>query len=309
LSVTAGVLAFVSTSPEDPVSLRVATLDGGRERVLFEPNPWVCDLALGRLEALELEHDGEPIDAWALVPPGARAGERVPTLLDIPGGPHGGYGLSVPFGLHGLAGGGFGGGFRNPPGRQDYAEGFPRRGRGGGGDVDFPVFMALVDRAIEAGFADPDRLGVGGASYGGFSTLWTITHTDRFRAAVSMRPVADLAPFYGASDIRWSFGAAAVGAEPWEDPAHYARMSPATYLDRVTTPLRLIAGTSDLRTPAEEAEQVFTRLRKMGREVDLVVFHGESHAVVVQGRPWNRVRHMRAVLEWFDAHLKDGAAT
>jgi len=194
----------------------------------------------------------------------------------------------------------------NPPGSQTYSEEFSTCLEGAWGELDFPGFMALVDRAVEAGFADPDRLGVGGASYGGYSVLWAITHTDRFRAAVSSRPVAALEGFYGSSDIGWSFGATSMGAEPWEDPGLYARLSPLTYLDRVTTPLRLIAGTEDLRTPAEQAENVFARLRKLGREVDMVVFHGESHGMAVQGRPWNRVRHMAAVLEWFGRHLGDG---
>jgi dipeptidyl aminopeptidase/acylaminoacyl peptidase len=262
------------------------------------------DVALGTLRPLELEHGGEAIDAWALLPPGAHEGQAHPTLLYIHGGPHAAYGWSFPFVFQILAGAGYAVVFCNPPGSQTYSEEFAARVRCAWGEVDFPVFMALVDRAIEAGIADPERLGIGGASYGGFSTLWTITHTDRFKAAVSMRPVSSLQAFYGASDIGWNFGPMEMGVEPWENPAVYERLSPATYLDRVTTPLRLIAGTGDLRTPAEEAEQVFVRLRKMGREVDLVVFHGEPHGMVVQGRPWNRVRHMRAVLEWFDRHLQ-----
>src|SRR5204862_113512 len=82
----------------------------------------------------------------------------------------------------------------------------------------------------------------------------------------------------------WSFGASSMGAEPWEDADRYRRLSPLTCLDRVTTPLRLIAGTGDLRTPAEQAENVFVRLRKLRREVDMVVFHGEPHGVAVEGR-------------------------
>jgi len=67
---------------------------------------------------------------------------------------------------------------------------------------------------------------------------------------------------------------------------------------------RLIASTGDLRTPLEQAEQVFVRLRKMGKPVDLIVFHGEPHAVVLMGKPWNRIHHMRVVLDWFARHLK-----
>jgi dipeptidyl aminopeptidase/acylaminoacyl peptidase len=193
--------------------------------------------------------------------------------------------------------------FCNPPGSQSYAQEFATCLVGHWGEMDFPYFMALVDRAVEEGFADPDRLGVGGASYGGFSTLWAVTHTDRFKAAVSARPVSALQGFYGSSDVGWNFGAGSMGAEPWEDPGLYNRLSPVTYLDRVTTPLRLIAGTADMRTPVEQAEQVFVRLLKMGREVDLVVFHAEPHAIVVQGKPWHRVLHMRVVREWFDQHL------
>ena len=297
-------LAFVSTSAEDPVSLRVAGSDGSGERVLFEPNPWMADITLGAVRPLNFHHDGREIDAWAVLPAGAAHGERFPTILYIHGGPHAAYGWSFPYVFQTLAAAGYAVVFCNPPGSQSYAQEFATCLVGAWGELDFPYFMALVDRAVQDGFADPERLGVGGASYGGFSTLWVVTHTDRFKAAVSARPVSSLHGFYGSSDIGWNFGPASMGAEPWQDPELYTRLSPVTYLDLVTTPLRLIAGTGDLRTPAEQAEQVFARLRKMGKEVDLVVFHGEPHALVVQGKPWHRVKHMRAVLEWFEQHLR-----
>jgi dipeptidyl aminopeptidase/acylaminoacyl peptidase len=103
--------------------------------------------------------------------------------------------------------------------------------------------MALVDKAIAGGVADPERLGVTGASYGGYSTLWVIGHTNRFQAAISMRPVSDLQAFYGSSDIAWNFGPLSFGAEPWEDPDLFRRLSPVTYADRMTTPLHHIVAT------------------------------------------------------------------
>ncbi|HLQ62139.1 MAG TPA: S9 family peptidase [Candidatus Acidoferrales bacterium] len=303
-SIGAQTLAFVTSAPDDPASLRVAALDGSEERVLFEPNPWVRERALGTLRELPVSVQGRAVDGWALLPPGHAEGQKVPTLLYIHGGPHAAYGHSFPFAFQILAGAGYAVVFCNPPGSQSYEEEFARAIHTAWGEADFAYFMQLVDDALSAGFADPGRLGVGGASYGGFSTLWVITHSDRFKAAVAARPVSLLQGFYGSSDIGWNFSTRQMRAEPWEQPTLYDRLSPATYLDRVQTPLRLIACLSDHRTPPEQAEQVFIRLRKLGKEVDLVLFHGESHLVVMQGKPWNRVRHMRAVLEWFDRHLK-----
>jgi dipeptidyl aminopeptidase/acylaminoacyl peptidase len=300
--------AFISTSTGDAVSLRVCAAGGGEERGLFDPNPWLAGRALGELRELPFEQEGERIDAWVMLPPGHQ-GERVPTLLYIHGGPHAAYGWNFQFVFQILAGAGYAVVYCNPPGSQSYSEEFSLRLRGRWGELDFPFFMHLVDRAVEAGIADPERLGVGGASYGGYSTLWVVTQTDRFQAAVSARPVSALAGFYGSSDIGWNFLPAEIGPEPWEDPDLYARLSPITGLERVRTPLRLISSSGDLRTPLEQAENVFIRLHKLGREVDLVVFSGEPHAIVVQGRPWNRVRHMRAVREWFDRHLDARSGT
>lgn len=300
-------LAFFSTDFDDPLTLRVANADGSDERVVFDPNPWLKERALGQVRVMDFEHEGRTIDAWALLPPGY-AGGRVPTILNIHGGPHAAWGWSFPFVMQQLAGQGYAVVFCNSPGSQTYDHDFAASLTGRWGELDFPVWMKLVDRAIADGFANAERLGVSGASYGGFATLWVIGHTDRFRAALSMRPVSELQGFYGSSDIGWNFGELSFGAEPWEDPELFRRLSPVTDADRITTPLRLIGSSGDLRTPLEQAEQMYVRLLKMGREVDLVIFHGEPHAVAVGGRPWNRVRHMRAVTEWWSRHLQAAAA-
>ncbi len=303
-SIGGRTVAFVSSAPDDPGTIRAVDPDGSNERVLHDPNPWVKERELGTLRELPVAVDGTAVDGWALLPPGHTDGARWPTILEIHGGPHGAYGWNFSFAFQVLAGAGYAVIYCNPPGSQAYGESFARAVVGRWGDVDFPFFMSLVDLAIASGFADPERLGVGGASYGGFSTLWVVTHTDRFKAAVSARPVSLLESFYGASDIGWAFGAREMGGEPWEEPDQYRRLSPGLKLQRVTTPLRLIACLADIRTPPEEAENVFIRLKKMGKEVDMVLFHGESHSVVITGKPWNRVRHMRALLEWFDRFLK-----
>jgi dipeptidyl aminopeptidase/acylaminoacyl peptidase len=295
-------LAFLSTSFDDPLTLRVANSDGTDERVLFEPNPWLRGRALGRVNAMPFEHEGRTIDAWVLLPPGYGGG-RVPTILDIHGGPHAAWGWSFSHVMQTMAGQGHAVVFCNSPGSQTYDQDFSVGLTGRWGELDFPVWMAAVDRAIADGVADPERLGVTGASYGGFSTLWVIGHTDRFRAALSMRPVSELQAFYGSSDIGWNFGEHSFAAEPWQDPELFRRLSPVTYIEKMKTPLRIIASSGDLRTPLEQAEQIYVRLLKLGREVELTIFHGEPHALTTVGKPWNRVRQMRSVLEWWGRSL------
>jgi dipeptidyl aminopeptidase/acylaminoacyl peptidase len=303
-SAAGSTVAFVTASGTDPGTIRAVNADGSGERILHDPNPWLKNKVLGDTRELRIEVDGVAADGWAILPPGYSKGTKLPTLLVIHGGPHSAYGWSFQLSEQVLAAAGYAVVFCNPPGSQSYTEEFARAALGRWGDADLPFFLKTVDAAIDAGFADPDRLGVTGGSYGGFSTLWAVTHTNRFKAAVAEVPVSLLESFYGSSDIGWSFTSPELGAEPWEDPDAYRRRSPALMLERVTTPLRLIANLSDIRTPLEQAEQVYVRLKKMGKVVDLVLFHGESHRLPVIGKPWNRVRRVRALQEWFDRYLK-----
>lgn len=300
-------LAFLSTSFDDPLTLRVANAHGSDEQVLFEPNPWLRERALGHVNAMPFKYEGRTIDAWVLLPAGYSGG-RVPTILDIHGGPHAAWGWSFSHVMQTMAGHGYGVLFCNSPGSQTYDEDYSVGLTGRWGELDFPVWMAALDKAIADGVADPERLGVTGASYGGFSTLWVIAHTDRFRAALSMRPVSELQGFYGSSDIGWNFGEHSFAAEPWEDPTVFRRLSPVTYVEKMKTPLRIIASNGDLRTPLEQAEQIYVRLLKLGREVELTVFHDEPHAMTTMGKPWNRVRQMRSVLEWWERYVRGSLA-
>jgi dipeptidyl aminopeptidase/acylaminoacyl peptidase len=306
-SLAAGKVAFLSTSFDDPLTLRTAKVDGTDEHVVYEPNPWLRERALGQVRVMNFEHAGRTIDAWAMLPPGYQGG-RIPTLLNIHGGPHFAFGWNFSVITQTMAGQGYAVLACNSPGSQTYDEEYSLSLTGRWGELDFPVWMALVDKAVLEGIADPERLGVMGASYGGFATLWVIGHTDRFRAAVAINPVSNLESMYGSSDIGWIFETGSIGAEPWENPELYRRLSPLTYAERMTTPLLISSSSGDLRTPLEQAQQVYARLLKLGREVELIVFHGEPHGMSIAGKPWNRVRRMRAMLEWWKRHLSVPAA-
>jgi dipeptidyl aminopeptidase/acylaminoacyl peptidase len=163
--------------------------------------------------------------------------------------------------------------------------------------------MAIIDAAIATGGIDPGRLGVAGGSYGGYMTNWIVGHTDRFKAAITMRCVANFATFFGTSDIGWWLVINDFGAAPWEKLDALMERSPITYVANVQTPLLILHSENDLRCPISEAEQFFAALKYLGREVEMVRFEGQSHDLSRNGHPRSRVIRLNHIVEWFDRHL------
>ncbi|WP_329140121.1 S9 family peptidase [Streptomyces sp. NBC_01476] len=225
-------------------------------------------------------------------------------LLRVHGGPHmafgntfdletqtqlaAGYHVLVPT-LRGSAG--LGTGFRalsvNQWGRADH------------GDL-----MAFADWTVRSGTGLPGRLYLAGGSYGGYLINWTLTRTGRFRAAVSERSVANLLSKYGTSDNgftvnRFEFG----GLDLFDAGAReLLDRSPLHHAQRITTPLLLIHGELDQRCPIEQSEQLFTALRRLGRETVFVRLPGESHGYTAGGRPDRRIARLKLITDWLDAH-------
>ena len=145
--------------------------------------------------------------------------------------------------------------------------------------------MAVTDEAIKRfAFIDPERIAVMGGSYGGYMTSWIIGHTDRFRCAISERAVNEMVSEDGSSDFA-GFFRGYVGANPWEAPEAYRRISPLTYAEQITTPTLILHSEDDLRCPINQGEQLFTVLRALRREVEFVRFPGESHELTRSGKP------------------------
>ncbi len=162
----------------------------------------------------------------------------------------------------------------------------------------------MVDAALEQfDFIDPDRLGVMGGSYGGYMTSWIVSHTDRFKAALSERAVNNMLSEFGSSDFGW-FHRAYTGVWPFEDVQPYLDQSPTTYAANITTPLLILHSENDLRCNIEQAEHLFTILRLLGREVEFVRFPAESHELTRSGSPFHRVTRLEIVVDWFDRYLK-----
>jgi dipeptidyl aminopeptidase/acylaminoacyl peptidase len=166
-----------------------------------------------------------------------------------------------------------------------------------------PDVMALVDYTIDQGYVDATRLGVTGGSYGGFMTNWIIGHTDRFKAAVTQRPVSNMHSFYGTSDIGSTFGDYETGGTPWANTEQFIKMSPITYVDKIKTPLLIIHSEEDYRCPIEQAEQLFVSLKMLNQTVELLRFPNESHGLSRMGKPTHRVERLQAILGWFEEYL------
>jgi dipeptidyl aminopeptidase/acylaminoacyl peptidase len=267
-----------------------------RGRELVEPEPFTAT-----------SPDGTEVDAWIMRPLAAEPGKRYPVLLNIHGGPFTQYGNHFFDEFQVYAAAGYVVLYSNPRGASGSTEEWGRaiRGRDGWGSVDYDDLMAVMSEALRRfDFCDPDRLGVLGGSYGGFMTSWIVGHTDRFRAAVSERAVNHLVSFHGSSDQGFTFKGY-FGSFVWEDIDTYLRLSPATYADAIRTPLLILHSEDDLRCPVEQAEQLFTTLRLMKRDVEFVRFpHGEGHELSRSGSPAHRAQRFEIILDWFVRKLR-----
>ncbi len=254
--------------------------------------------------------DGSEVEAWIARPAGLTEGERCPVLLNIHGGPFTQYGNGFFDETQVYAGGGYAVVYSNPRGSSGYSEAWGRAIMGPGelgpgwGTVDYQDLMAVADEALKRfDFCDPDRMGVLGGSYGGFMTSWIVSHTNRFKAACSERAVNNLVSMYGSSDIGWVFKGYH-GVFVHDDVDTYLQMSPWTYAKEIETPLLILHSEQDLRCNIEQAEQLFTTLRLLKKDVEMVRFPVESHELSRSGNPVHRVQRFELLLEWFDRHLK-----
>ena len=300
-------LAFVAGDALNPGDVYVCDADGANERRLTAVNQeFFASVAVSAPEEIRFRSqapDEAELQGWIMKPVGFMPGRRYPMVLEIHGGPHSMYGNAYFHEFQLLAAQGYVVLYTNPRGSQGYGETFTKYTLGAWGEKDFPDFMGAVDHVIGLGYVDPNRLGVTGGSYGGFSTNWVIGHTDRFKAAVTQRCLSNLWSFFGTSDIGFWFGAYEIGAMPWEDREPYLRLSPITYVDRMTTPLLILHSEQDYRCPIEQAEQLFVSLKALRREVEFVRFPDESHGLSRTGKPKHRVERLQHILGWFERHL------
>ncbi|NIP79418.1 MAG: prolyl oligopeptidase family serine peptidase, partial [Gemmatimonadetes bacterium] len=169
---------------------------------------------------------------------------------------------------------------------------------------DYQDVMAAVDHAIEQGWADPDRLGVGGWSYGGILTNYVITKTDRFEGAITGASEVLYLSNYGHDHYQRQWEAE-LGL-PWETGEAWDRISPFTYVEDIVTPTLIMGGALDWNVPILNSEQLYQALKRLGRETLLVVYPGEHHGI---RRPAFQKDRLQRWLDWYDRYVKGGLET
>ncbi|HEY1819804.1 MAG TPA: S9 family peptidase [Trebonia sp.] len=227
-----------------------------------------------------------------------------PLLVRLHGGPHMAVGRTFDLETQLMVAAGYSVLAPNMGGSAGRGTAYRKRSVGQWGLADYDEVMAFTDWAIATGIADERRLYLTGGSYGGYLVNWTLTRTNRFRAAISERSVSSLVSKFGTSDNgftvnRFEFG----GADIYDDGIKVLlERSPLLYASAIRTPVLLIHGEIDQRCPIEQSEQLFVALRRLGREAVFLRFPDESHSLPTAGRPDRRVARLTAILDWLADH-------
>lgn len=297
-----GQAATVRSTPLEPVHL--VTFDVAHPtavKKLVDVNADVLESrALGQVEEMWFESkDGLKVQGWLVKPVGFQAGKKYPMVLWIHGGPWSMYDVGFSWSYQNFASLGYAVLYTNPRGSTGYGQDFVNGIQYSYPGKDYDDLMAGVDAALAKGFIDEKNLFVCGGSGGGVLTAWIVGHTDRFAAAVSMRPVINWHSFVGTTDgPAWY---RQFQRYPWEDPMEYAVRSPLHYVAKVTTPTMVMTGEADLRTPMRQSEEFYRALKLLKKETLLVRMPDEFHG---WRRPSHQLLQQLYLLAWFEKHKR-----
>lgn len=290
--------------------LYVSDLDGKNERKLTNLNTALWkQLQLADVERFTYRGaDQWDVDGFLVKPINWREGKKYPLVLSIHGGPAGQYGVDWYHEFQVYAAKGYAVLFTNPRGSTGYGQNFERGIVGEWGGKDFVDIMNGVDAALKRyPWIDETRMGVTGGSYGGFMTNWIVGHTNRFKAAVTLRSVANFISDDGTRDGAYGH-AADFGGDIFQKFDLYWERSPLKYASNVKTPTLVLHSDNDYRVPIEQGEQWFRALKHFGVTSEIVFFPRENHNLTRTGEPKHLVESLNWQLYWFDRFLNGNSS-
>lgn len=294
-----GRIALLDSTVDTPDA--IYAFDGKQARVLSHHNDeWLASAQLGTTEEISFpSKDGTRISGFVVKPPGYVAGRRYPTLLWIHGGPVSQYANSFTLPWQIFASQGYAVVAANPRGSSGRGEAFATAIYKDWGGKDSEDVLAAVDYVVQQGLADPNRLGVGGWSYGGILTNVVIAKDTRFESATSGASISNVLAGYG-TDMYIREYEIELG-RPWQDLDAYLHNSYAfLHADRIKTPTLFLCGAEDFNVPLLNSEQMYQALRSLGVPTQLVIYPGEHHGI---RKPTYLKDRMQRYLDWHGKYL------
>jgi dipeptidyl aminopeptidase/acylaminoacyl peptidase len=259
--------------------------------------------AWGKAESIHWKSDSYQVQGWLIYPANFDPAKKYPLIVHVHGGPSAAVLSSWPgsgdFGMA-LAASGYFVLQPNPRGSFGNGEAFTRANVKDFGYGDLRDILSGVDEAIKVAPIDSNRLGITGWSYGGYMTMWAVTQTSRFKAAMAGAGIANFQSYYGENKIdQWMIPF--FGKSVYDDPEVYGKSSPITFIRKVKTPTLVIVGDSDGECPTPQSYEFWHALKTQNIETQLVVYEHEGHMFM---KPEHRRDRIRRTVAWFDAHLQ-----
>ena len=294
-----GEIAFVSQGATRPQEVWLWDQKSAPTQITHLNDSW-NQFTLSESESFRYNSfDGTVIEAALLKPQGYDGKSKLPLIALIHDGPTGRWSESIETWGQLLVTHGYAVFYPNNRGSVGYGQKFMEANRGDWGGGDFKDVMAGVEDLVKRGIADPEKLGIGGWSYGGYMAEWAITQTSAFKAAVSGAGMADLISEFGTEDHpagdEWFYGV------PWEQPEGFLNSSPFVHLKKAKTPTLVLQGDADTVDPLGQSQELYRGLKRYGVEAEFVVypreaqgFHEEKHLV----------DRLNRILAWYDKYLK-----
>jgi len=294
-----GAIALLNSQIHLPTEVFILK-QGELSRLTHTNDKFLSGIELGRVEEVRFEsRDGTEIEAFITFPPDFNERLSYPTLLWPHGGPVSQEDFGWDFESQLFAAKGYLVLRPNPRGSSGYGQEFSMEIWQAWGVKDFEDEMAAVDYAIRKGYADPDRMGVGGWSYGGIMTNYVITQTDRFKAAISGSSEVLYVSCYGHDQwqLQWELE---LGL-PWKNRELWDKISPFNQVEKIVTPTLIMCGEKDWTDPVLNSEQLYQALKRLGRTTQLVVYPGEDHGI---SRPSFQKDRYQRYLDWYGKYVK-----